>query len=150
MAKYHDQAKWDQDLHFEVASAARLHDRGCGDQKQSAIMLHATQKMSSAIAPKGRPRPKLELIINEDTNLKYHVKDGKMLFGTKQQIFQEHMGSGKARSASPFACPHRDCTWRFKRKADLQRHYSCVHKKQRTHGCVFCSRLFARKDSLRR
>ncbi|KAG7150040.1 Zinc finger protein PLAG1 like [Verticillium longisporum] len=50
----------------------------------------------------------------------------------------------------PFPCQIGDCNKRFVRKTDLQRHHQSVHTKERNHKCDYCSRLFARKDTLRR
>jgi len=50
----------------------------------------------------------------------------------------------------PFPCPLENCTKKFVRKTDLQRHHQSVHMKQRNHRCDYCSRFFARKDTLRR
>jgi len=50
----------------------------------------------------------------------------------------------------PFPCPLKDCNKKFVRKTDLQRHHQSVHMKQRNHRCDYCSRYFARKDTLRR
>jgi len=50
----------------------------------------------------------------------------------------------------PFPCPVKDCSKKFVRKTDLARHHQSVHMKQRNHQCDYCSRFFARKDTLRR
>jgi uncharacterized Zn-finger protein len=44
----------------------------------------------------------------------------------------------------------KDCSKKFVRKTDLQRHHQSSHMKQRNHRCSYCSRYFARKDALRR
>ncbi|KAF3765925.1 hypothetical protein M406DRAFT_356135 [Cryphonectria parasitica EP155] len=50
----------------------------------------------------------------------------------------------------PFPCQVGDCNKRFVRKTDLQRHHQSVHMKERKHGCEYCGRMFARRDTLNR
>ncbi|KAM7191363.1 hypothetical protein V8F33_008966 [Rhypophila sp. PSN 637] len=51
----------------------------------------------------------------------------------------------------PFPCMVADCNKRFVLKTDLQRHQQGVHfGRERRHKCNYCSRLFAREDTLKR
>jgi Zinc finger, C2H2 type len=64
--------------------------------------------------------------------------------------YKAHMETHDSSRVYPFPCPLPDCSKKFVRKTDLQRHHQSVHMKERNFQCDFCSRYFARKDTLRR
>lgn len=90
-----------------------------------------------------------KLTTKEDANFQCHVKGCGKLFG-RSYNFKAHMETHDAGREYPFPCPMNDCNKKFVRKTDLQRHHQSVHMKQRNHRCDYCSRYFARKDTLRR
>jgi hypothetical protein len=90
-----------------------------------------------------------KLTTKEDANFQCHVKGCGKLFG-RSYNFKAHMETHDAGREYPFPCPLNDCNKKFVRKTDLQRHHQSVHMKQRNHRCDYCSRYFARKDTLRR
>lgn len=100
----------------------------------------------STIARTRNPR---KLTTKEDANFQCHVKGCGKLFG-RSYNFKAHMETHDASREYPFPCPLKDCNKKFVRKTDLQRHHQSVHMKQRNHRCDYCSRYFARKDTLRR
>ncbi|KAF8852099.1 hypothetical protein BDZ45DRAFT_126426 [Acephala macrosclerotiorum] len=98
----------------------------------------------------GVPRTRTRrLTSKEDANFQCHVKGCGKLFG-RSYNFKAHMETHDASREYPFPCPVKDCNKKFVRKTDLQRHHQSVHMKQRNHRCDYCSRFFARKDTLRR
>jgi hypothetical protein len=100
--------------------------------------------------PNGVPRTRTRrLTSKEDANFQCHVKGCGKLFG-RSYNFKAHMETHDASREYPFPCPVKDCNKKFVRKTDLQRHHQSVHMKQRNHRCDYCSRFFARKDTLRR
>ncbi|KAH8677269.1 hypothetical protein BX600DRAFT_449259 [Xylariales sp. PMI_506] len=64
--------------------------------------------------------------------------------------YKAHLETHHENREYPFPCAVGDCTRKFVRKTDLQRHHQSVHMKEKNHKCDFCSRMFARKDTLRR
>ena len=108
--------------------------------------VHEQRKTPSAIARTRQPR---KLTTKEDANFECNVKGCGKLFG-RSYNFKAHMETHDASREYPFPCPMKDCTKKFVRKTDLQRHHQSVHMKQRNHRCDYCSRYFARKDTLRR
>lgn len=73
---------------------------------------------------------------------------GKMF--NRSYNYKAHMETHDPERVYPFTCQLPDCTKRFRRKTDLQRHHQSVHMKERNHQCEFCGRFFSRKDTLRR
>lgn len=104
-----------------------------------------------------RPRPsniarirgQRKVTTKEDANFQCNVKGCGKFFG-RSYNFKAHMETHDANREHPFPCPLKDCNKKFVRKTDLQRHHQSVHMKQRNHRCDYCSRFFARKDTLRR
>jgi hypothetical protein len=97
-----------------------------------------------------RPRrPARRLTTKEEANFQCEVKGCGKLF-SRSYNFKAHMETHDEKREYPFPCQVGDCNKRFVRKTDLQRHHQSVHMKERNHKCDFCSRLFARKDTLRR
>lgn len=96
-----------------------------------------------------RTRQPRKLTTKEDANFQCQVKGCGKLFG-RSYNYKAHMETHDAGREYPFPCPLKDCNKKFVRKTDLQRHHQSVHMKQRNHRCGYCSRFFARKDTLRR
>ncbi|KAK0635093.1 hypothetical protein B0T17DRAFT_502675 [Bombardia bombarda] len=97
-----------------------------------------------------RPRrPPRRLTTKEEANFQCEVKGCGKLFG-RSYNFKAHMETHDEKREYPFPCNVNDCNKKFVRKTDLQRHHQSVHMKERNHKCDYCSRLFARKDTLRR
>lgn len=69
---------------------------------------------------------------------------------TRSYNYKAHLETHDERREYPFHCHVDGCDKKFARKTDLQRHHQSVHMKERNHGCTFCGRFFARKDTLRR
>ncbi|PMD35471.1 hypothetical protein L207DRAFT_587775 [Hyaloscypha variabilis F] len=107
---------------------------------------HSQRRGPSTIARTRNPR---KLTTKEDANFQCHIKGCGKLFG-RSYNFKAHMETHDASREYPFPCPLKDCNKKFVRKTDLQRHHQSVHMKQRNHRCDYCSRYFARKDTLRR
>ncbi|ATY67089.1 hypothetical protein A9K55_000144 [Cordyceps militaris] len=70
--------------------------------------------------------------------------------GKRSYNYKAHSETHDQRREYPFHCEVSGCDKKFNRKTDLHRHHQSVHMKERNHGCTFCGRLFARKDTLRR
>lgn len=85
----------------------------------------------------------------EDANYQCKVKGCGKLF-SRSYNFKAHMETHDSSRVYPFPCPLQDCSKKFVRKTDLQRHHQSVHMKERNFRCDLCSRHFARKDTLRR
>lgn len=96
-----------------------------------------------------RVRQPRKLTTKEDANFQCRVKGCGKLFG-RSYNYKAHMETHDAARVYPFPCPVQDCTKKFVRKTDLQRHHQSVHMKQRNFRCDYCQRHFARKDTLRR
>lgn len=101
---------------------------------------------SSAVTRVRQPR---KLTTKEDANFQCRVKGCGKLFG-RSYNYKAHMETHDADRVYPFPCQVPDCTKKFVRKTDLQRHHQSVHMKQRNFKCDYCARHFARKDTLRR
>lgn len=85
----------------------------------------------------------------EEANFQCQVK-GCGKFFSRSYNFKSHMETHDDGREYPFPCSMQACNKKFVRKTDLQRHHQSVHMKERNHKCDYCSRLFARKDTLRR
>lgn len=136
-----------QDLPSISTLPIPLYDRRSESQDQSpASRPHEQRRIPSTIIRTRQPR---RLTTKEDANFQCHVKGCGKLFG-RSYNFKAHMETHDASREYPFPCPLKDCNKKFVRKTDLQRHHQSVHMKQRNHRCDYCSRFFARKDTLRR
>lgn len=96
-----------------------------------------------------RVRNVRKLTTREDANFQCKVKGCGKLFN-RSYNFKAHMETHDISRVYPFVCPLPDCNKKFVRKTDLQRHHQSVHMKEKNFQCEYCSRLFARKDTLRR
>lgn len=94
-------------------------------------------------------RPPRRLTTREKANFQCEVKGCGKLFKHKHN-YKAHMLTHDGKRQYPFPCPIDGCNRKFIRKTDLQRHNQSVHIKERNYRCDYCSRLFARKDTLRR
>ncbi|KAK4144124.1 uncharacterized protein C8A04DRAFT_28245 [Dichotomopilus funicola] len=113
----------------------------------SAFMHHDTRRHAYRVnRPKRAPR---RLTTKEEANFQCEVKGCGKLF-SRSYNFKAHMETHDEKREYPFPCQVPDCTKKFVRKTDLQRHHQSVHLRERTHKCDYCSRMFARKDTLRR
>lgn len=108
--------------------------------------LQSRRRRPSTIARTRQPR---KLTTQEDANFQCNVNGCGKLFG-RSYNFKAHMETHDSSREYPFPCPMDTCSKKFVRKTDLQRHHQSVHMKQRNHRCDYCSRFFARKDTLRR
>lgn len=98
---------------------------------------------------RGKRRPTRRHTTKEEANFQCTVK-GCGKFFSRSYNFKSHMETHDDKREYPFPCQIANCTKKFVRKTDLQRHHQSVHTKERNHKCDYCSRLFARKDTLRR
>lgn len=68
--------------------------------------------------------------------------------------YKSHMEAHNPQRKYPHPCTAmiggQQCTKKFQRKADLDRHYDSIHLKARRHRCDLCGNRFARRDTLRR
>jgi hypothetical protein len=69
------------------------------------------------------------------------------IFSRKHNL-KTHMTIHDENRKYPYECD--SCDRAFARRTDLERHYLCIHKRERNYGCWHCSRRFARKDTLSR
>ncbi|KAH8597894.1 hypothetical protein B0O99DRAFT_592442 [Bisporella sp. PMI_857] len=122
------------------------YDRRSESQERSPARSLDRRHGPSTIA---RTRGIRKLTTKEDANFQCTVKGCGKLFG-RSYNYKAHMETHDASREYPFPCPLKDCNKKFVRKTDLQRHHQSVHMKQRNHRCDYCSRYFARKDTLRR
>jgi hypothetical protein len=118
---------------------------------QTTAATQSTQQKTTKTtlaAPKTR-RPTRKHTTREEANFQCQVQ-GCGKFFSRSYNFKSHMETHDAKREYHFPCQIEDCKKKFVRKTDLQRHHQSVHMKERNHGCDYCGRLFARKDTLRR
>ncbi|KAL2170043.1 hypothetical protein VTG60DRAFT_5383 [Thermothelomyces hinnuleus] len=111
-----------------------------------SAFLHDPRRQFRVTRPKRAPR---RLTTKEEANFQCQVKGCGKLF-SRSYNFKAHMETHDEKREYPFPCQVPECTKKFVRKTDLQRHHQSVHLRERTHKCDYCSRMFARKDTLRR
>lgn len=124
---------------------------GAGIQSSALLPVrHEAQRPTSRVGDRERPRraPR-RLTTKEEANFQCDVK-GCGKFFSRSYNFKAHMETHRERREFPFRCMIGDCDKKFVRKTDLQRHHQSVHMKERNHGCEFCGRMFARRDTLKR
>ncbi len=119
------------------------------DRRSESRERRASSSKSQASGGMARVRQPRKLTSKEDANFQCQVKGCEKFFG-RSYNFKAHMETHDTGREYPFPCPLQDCNKKFVRKTDLQRHHQSVHMKQRNHKCEYCSRFFARKDTLRR
>lgn len=115
----------------------------------SPAMMPLKQEPRSAARGGDRRRPPRKLTTKEEANFQCDV-DGCGKFFSRSYNFKAHLETHREKREYPFPCQVGDCTKKFVRKTDLQRHHQSVHMKERNHGCEYCGRLFARRDTLKR
>ncbi|QSZ35914.1 hypothetical protein DSL72_007036 [Monilinia vaccinii-corymbosi] len=149
-ASYYDQSQWAQKVDYASTdlppfSALQVptYDRRSESQDRSPPQ---DVRRPCVMARTRGPR---KLTTKEDANFQCRVKGCGKLFG-RSYNYKAHMETHDAAREYPFLCDADNCTKKFVRKTDLQRHKQSVHMKQRNHKCDYCSRFFARKDTLRR
>ena len=135
-----------QELPSISSLAIPRYDKRSESLERNSIGSHDQRRNSSAVARTRQPR---RLTTKEDANFQCHVKGCGKLFG-RSYNYKAHMETHDSTREYPFPCPMKECTKKFVRKTDLQRHHQSVHMKQRNYRCDYCSRHFARKDTLRR
>lgn len=135
-----------QDLPSISSLSIPQYDRRSESLDRGSVGSHDQRLPPSNIARTRQPR---KLTTKEDANFQCQVKGCNKLFG-RSYNFKAHMETHDATREYPFPCTVNDCDKKFVRKTDLQRHHQSVHMKQRNHRCDYCSRYFARKDTLRR
>jgi uncharacterized Zn-finger protein len=111
-----------------------------------SAFMHDARRQYRVTRPKRAPR---RLTTKEEANFQCEVKGCGKLF-SRSYNFKAHMETHDEKREYPFPCQVPDCNKKFVRKTDLQRHHQSVHLRERTHKCDYCSRMFARKDTLRR
>lgn len=115
---------------------------------QPSVILRLRRCSSRAAAWRPQRAPR-RLTTKEEANFQCHIK-GCNKFFSRSYNFKAHMETHRAQRDYPFPCQVEGCTKRFVRKTDLQRHHQSVHMKERNHGCEYCGRMFARRDTLKR
>ncbi|KAK4640255.1 hypothetical protein QC761_605390 [Podospora bellae-mahoneyi] len=119
---------------------------GAASGPQASSFMYDAKRQFRVQRPRRAPR---RLTTKEEANFVCEVKGcGKMF--SRSYNFKAHMETHDEKREYPFPCQVTDCNKKFVRKTDLQRHHQSVHMKERNHKCDYCSRMFARKDTLRR
>ncbi|RKU42905.1 hypothetical protein DL546_001479 [Coniochaeta pulveracea] len=136
------QSSWqtpDYQLHLEPAAY-------CNQTGAASLSTFKHNTQNKDVRPRRAPR---RLTRPEEANFRCEVKGCNKLF-SRSYNYKAHMETHDEKRQYPFPCTVADCTKKFVRKTDLQRHHQSVHLKERSHKCDYCGRLFARKDTLRR
>lgn len=108
----------------------------------------STNDGSSRTTSGQEKRPRI-VSTRADGNYECTVEGCGKLFN-RSYNYRAHMETHDADRVHPFVCAVPDCTKRFRRKTDLQRHHQSVHIKEKSHQCEYCGRFFSRKDTLGR
>ncbi|KAK0626135.1 hypothetical protein B0T14DRAFT_94327 [Immersiella caudata] len=116
------------------------------DSGPNSPFLQDSRRQLRVPRPRRAPR---RLTTQAEANFQCEVKGCGKLF-SRSYNFKAHMETHDEKREYPFPCTVGDCNKKFVRKTDLQRHHQSVHMRERNHKCDYCSRLFARKDTLRR
>ena len=129
----------------QSCETSQFPDSGQSPRELSTTPSNATRSASLTRSRRGSRKHTTK----EEANFQCSV-EGCGKFFSRSYNFKSHMETHDEQREYPFPCLISGCTKKFVRKTDLQRHHQSVHKKERNHGCDFCGRLFARKDTLRR
>ncbi|KAL0940818.1 epithelial zinc-finger EZF protein [Colletotrichum truncatum] len=116
---------------------------------ESSPPYHNSSKRVDQLKHSRPKRASRRMTTAADANYQCEVKGCGKLF-SRSYNYKAHLETHDEKREYPFPCPVADCNKKFVRKTDLQRHNQSVHMKERNHKCDYCSRLFARKDTLRR
>ena len=136
---------WPKSQSLDTASFSASMERTTPSDTGSGLGSEAKGTLSTV----ARTRMPRKMTTREDANYQCKVKGCGKLF-SRSYNFKAHMETHDASRSYPFPCPLSECNKKFVRKTDLQRHHQSVHMKERNFQCNFCSRYFARKDTLRR
>lgn len=143
-------ASWPRSAEYPAPNEPEPLYAGAAIQPSEMQMLSARHEPSGSSRGQERPRrPPRKLTTKEEANFQCDVK-GCGKFFSRSYNFKAHMETHREKREYPFPCQVEDCTRRFVRKTDLQRHNQSVHMKERNHGCEYCGRMFARRDTLKR
>jgi uncharacterized Zn-finger protein len=121
-----------------------VYHSGSGDVDSS--LLQDRQPYRIQRTPRTRQR---RLTTRDEANFQCAHRGCGKLF-SRSYNYKAHLETHDDKREYPFPCMEADCNKKFVRKTDLQRHHQSVHMKERNHKCDYCSRMFARKDTLRR
>lgn len=137
---YHQRASVDPEQYYTVAHGSLSPPSSTSLQQQDA------RRPYGATRPRRAPR---RLTTREEANFQCEVKGCGKLF-SRSYNYKAHLETHDEKREYPFPCTIGECAKKFVRKTDLQRHHQSVHLKEKCHQCDYCSRSFARKDTLRR
>lgn len=128
----------------------RFHAGEISLQSHAMLYMNPTkQRTRSRSREHRRGQPQRKLTTKEDANFQCEFEGCGQLFSRKYN-YKAHKETHDKKREYPFPCVVHDCTKKFVRKTDLQRHNHSVHMKERNHVCDYCGRPFARKDTLKR
>lgn len=119
---------------------------GTANQSPAPLAVKQEARCPERERPRRAPR---KLTTKEEANFQCDVK-GCGKFFSRSYNFKAHLETHRERRDYPFPCLIDDCAKKFVRKTDLLRHHQSVHMKERNHGCDYCGRMFARRDTLKR
>ncbi|KAJ4414144.1 hypothetical protein N0V82_008111 [Gnomoniopsis sp. IMI 355080] len=143
-------ASWPRSPEYPACSEPEQLYTGASIQPSTMQMLSVRHEPTGSPRGQERPRrPPRKLTTKEEANFQCDIK-GCGKFFSRSYNFKAHMETHREKREYPFPCQVADCTKRFVRKTDLQRHTQSVHMKERNHGCEYCGRMFARRDTLKR
>lgn len=137
-------APWARPEHYQPESEAVC--AGAAKQPPAPLAMRQETRCSEHERPRRAPR---KLTTKEEANFQCDVK-GCGKFFSRSYNFKAHLETHRERRDYPFPCLIGDCAKKFVRKTDLVRHHQSVHMKERNHGCDYCGRMFARRDTLKR
>jgi uncharacterized Zn-finger protein len=141
----HSGAGWSKD---ETSDVLNSHTTSLHTMLGEPIRFQETEPKES-FGNIARTRTPRKMTTRDEANYQCKAKGCGKLF-SRSYNFKAHMETHDSSRVYPFPCPLPDCNKKFVRKTDLQRHHQSVHMKERNFRCDFCSRYFARKDTLRR
>jgi len=137
---------WHKSDYQSVEPSDQFYPGPTSNSAQPTSFLQDSRRGYRVARPRRAPR---RLTTKEEANFQCEVKGCGKLF-SRSYNFKAHMETHDEKREYPFPCTVNDCNKKFVRKTDLQRHHQSVHMRERNHKCDYCSRMFARKDTLRR